>query len=65
MNDTNISEELKKINAKLDRIEKISKRTQSQFMWFIILTLASVALPAVGLIFFIPKFISLYTDMMQ
>ncbi len=58
-----MEKQLEIINKKLDKIEKTTKQTQTQFLWFIILTLASVALPAVGLIIFIPKFISIYTDM--
>ncbi len=63
MENKDLQEQLKIINEKLDEIEKVTKRTQTQFLWFIILTLASVALPAVGLIIFIPKFISIYSSM--
>ncbi len=63
MNEQQIIDKLNSIEVKLRNIERVTKRTQKQFLWFIILTLASFALPVLGLIFLIPKFVSIYSGL--
>ncbi len=64
MDKNKLEEKIKNIEEKLAKIEKITEQTRQYFLWFIILTVASVALPAIGLVFYIPKFISIYTQML-
>jgi len=57
-----LKQEIEKLKKQLDKIEKISNDTKNYFLWFIFITAASIALPLLGLIFYIPKFIELYRD---
>ncbi len=60
--DENLKKELELINKKLDEIYKSSEKTRKYFLAFLIITLAGILLPMIGLIFAIPKFISIYTQ---
>ena len=63
--DENLKKELELINKKLDKIYKSSEKTRKYFLAFLIITLAGLLLPMVGLIFAIPKFIGIYTQMLN
>jgi len=63
MND--IENELDNIKKELREIHKSVKQTQNYFLWYVVVTALSIIVPVIGLIFYIPKFISIYTDMLQ
>jgi len=46
----------------LKEIYKSVERTRKYFMWTLIVSLAFFALPLIGLILVIPKFLSVYTS---
>ncbi len=48
-------------DTKLDAIYKSVERTRKYFLWVIIITVAVTLIPAIGLIFVVPKVISTYT----
>lgn len=59
--DTKIDELEKKIDALQHSIDKLRKI----FLWSLILGIALFILPLVGLAFIIPKFLSIYSGILQ
>jgi len=62
------NELLKKIEAqeqKIDAIYKSVEKTRKYFLWVLIISVAVVVLPAIGLIFVIPNFLSQYTSVLN
>ena len=55
-------EKLAAIEKKIDAIYATTEKTRKYFMWTLIVTLVLVVLPAIGLVFAIPSFLSNYTD---
>jgi hypothetical protein len=60
--DTNIAEQLKNIEAKLDVVQVDVQKTRRYLQIITWVTVLMVVLPAVGLIIVIPMFINLYTS---
>jgi len=46
----------------LQEIYKSVEKTRKYFMWTLIISLAFFVLPLIGMIFVIPKFLSVYTS---
>ena len=44
------------------KIYKSAEKTRKYFLWTLIITLALFVLPLAGLVFAIPKFLSVYTS---
>jgi len=59
-NDT--QKQIVELNRKIDEIYVSVEKTRKYFFWTMIITLAVVILPLIGLIFVIPSFLSSYTD---
>lgn len=61
-----MDEEIKKrLDAQDELLQKIyisSEKMRKYFLWTLIITLALFVLPLIGLIFVIPKFLSIYTS---
>jgi CHASE3 domain sensor protein len=56
---------LKKIEEQEKKLEEIYhsvERTRKYFLWTLIVTVALIILPLLGLMFVIPKFLSVYTS---
>ena len=54
---------LKKIEAqeeKIDAIFRSVEKMRKYFLWTLIITLAVIILPLIGLVFVIPNFLSMY-----
>ena len=49
---------------KLEKIWRSVEKTRKYFLWILIITIAMVVIPAIGLVFAVPKFISLYGDIL-
>jgi len=47
-------------NKKLDEIFKSVERTRNYFKWTLIVSVAVIVLPLLGLLFIIPQFLSSY-----
>ena len=45
----------------LKKIYKSAEKTRKYFMWTLIISLVMFFLPLIGLLFVIPKFLSIYT----
>ncbi len=51
-----------KLNQKIDKIWRSVEKIRKYFLWTLIITLVLFFLPLVGLLFIIPKFLSIYTS---
>ncbi len=60
--DTNIAEQLKRLEAKLDAVQVDVQKTRRYLQIISWVTVLMVVLPAVGLVVVIPMFINLYTS---
>ena len=52
------------MEQKIDAIFVSVEKTRKYFLWILIITIAMVVIPAIGLVFAVPKFISLYGDIL-
>lgn len=57
----NISEKINQLEAKVDAIYVSVEKTRKYFFWTMVISVAFIVLPAVGLVFAIPSFVSTYT----
>ena len=60
--DEDIKQRLSAIETKVDAIYQSTEKTRKYFLWTLIVTAILVVLPAIGLIFAIPSFISTYSQ---
>ena len=60
--ETEILAKLEENERKLDEIRKSVERMRKYFLWTLVLSIVFIVLPLVGLIFAIPKFLSIYTN---
>ncbi len=51
------------LEGKIDAIYHTTEKTRKYFLWTLIVTLAIVVLPAIGLLFAIPSFMSTYNSL--
>jgi type II secretory pathway component PulF len=57
---------LKKLDAqdkKLDEIYRSSEKTRKYLLWTVIVAVAFLVLPLIGLVFAIPQFLSIYDNL--
>ena len=55
-------ERIAAMEKKIDAIYVSVEKTRKYIFWTVVITIVIVVLPAVGLVFAIPKFVSTYTD---
>ena len=60
--ETEILAKLEENERKLDEIRKSVERMRKYFLWTLVLSIVFIVLPLIGLIFAIPKFLSIYTN---
>ncbi len=48
-------------DKKLDNIYQSVEKTRKYFLWTMIITVAMIVLPLIGLLIIIPQFINIYT----
>jgi len=58
-------ERIAQLEAKIDAIYVSVEKTRKYLLWTMIVTLALVVLPALGLVFAIPSFISTYNQTLE
>ncbi len=56
--DQETTQKFAELNKKLDDIYRSAERTRKIFMWTLILGLATVLLPLIGLLFVIPSYLN-------
>lgn len=61
--DQNIEQRLKHIEEKLDAVFKSAEKTRKYFLTLIILSVALVVLPIIGLFFAVPSFLETYNSL--
>ncbi|MFA6354387.1 MAG: hypothetical protein WCX12_01730 [Candidatus Paceibacterota bacterium] len=54
----NLEEKINSLDKKIDAIYKSVEKTRKYFLWTLIITLALIVLPLIGLIFVIPAFLN-------
>lgn len=58
-------ERLAAIEQKIDALYASVEKMRQYFLWTLVVTIAVVVLPAIGLLFAVPSFISTYTGAME
>lgn len=58
-------ERLTAMEKKIDAIYETTEKTRKYFMWTLIITIALVVVPAFGLVFAIPSFLSTYNESLK
>lgn len=57
-----ISQKLDLLEKKLEENIKISRQMRKYFLWTLIISIAVIVLPLIGLLFVVPQLISSYTN---
>lgn len=65
MIDPELLAKLEEIGAKADKACRAAEATRKYLFWTGVITAALIILPAIGLVFVIPQFISSYTTVMN
>lgn len=60
--DEEIKKQLDDQQKKIDQIYISVEKTRKYFLWTMIITVALVVIPMIGLIFTIPSFLNIYTN---
>jgi len=58
----NINDKLDELNKKIDAVYVSVEKTRMYYKWTMIITIALVVLPLIGLVFAIPAFMKNYVD---
>lgn len=53
-----VGQQLAEQNVKIDAVYKSSERLRKYFMWTLIITVATIVLPLIGLAFVVPYYLS-------
>ena len=65
MPEQDILKRLEAAETKLEKIWQSVEKTRKYFLWVLIVTIAVTVLPAIGLIFAIPKFLLTYQNILN
>ena len=65
MDEEQIHRKLTELEKKLDIVYKSTERTRKYILWMFIISIVVVVLPLIGLIFIIPQFLNLYSDLVS
>ena len=52
------------LDGKIDAVYRSSEKMRKYFLWTLVITIAAVLLPLVGLLFVIPQFLNQYSGTM-
>lgn len=55
----NLSEKIKELDIKIDKIYRSVEKTRRYFLWTLIISIAVIVLPLIGLLFLMPKYIGM------
>lgn len=61
--DPSLQSRLDTLERKVDAVYTSAEKTRKYMMWTAIITVAVIVLPLLGLVFVIPQFISLFSDL--
>ena len=65
MDDQELRQKIEMLEKKIDAIYVSAEKTRKYILWTVIVTVALFVLPAIGLVFIIPQFISTYSGIMN
>jgi len=57
-----IAEKFQALEQRVVECEKAAHQTRKYFMWLLIISVAVIVLPLIGLMFVIPQFLSTYSN---
>jgi len=60
--DQDIQNKFEEVDKKLEQIYRSTEKTRKYILWMLLISLAVVILPLIGLAFAIPQFINIYTN---
>lgn len=63
MDEQQILQKLKELDGKVDKVYKSTERTRKYILIMLVVSVAVVFLPIIGLIFVIPQFLNIYSDL--
>jgi len=63
MDEQQIIQKLEEMDAKLDEVHKSTERTRKYILSMLILSILVIVLPLIALVFIIPQFLSIYSDL--
>ena len=61
--DEDMKQRMAMLEGKIDAIYQTTEKTRKYFLWTLIVTLALVVLPAIGLLFAVPSFMATYSSL--
>jgi type II secretory pathway component PulF len=61
--DPSLQARLDTLERKIDAVYTSAEKTRKYMMWTAIITIAVIVLPLLGLVFIIPQFVSLFSDL--
>ncbi len=56
-----LTKKIEELNAKIDEMADSVRELKNYFKWILIITVAMIVLPLVGLMFVVPSFLSTYS----
>ena len=65
MEDLELREKFAELEKKMEAIFASTEKTRKYILWMLVVSIAVVVLPLIGLVFVIPSFISTYSDIMS
>jgi len=63
MDEQQILQKFKELEEKLDKVYKSTELTRKYILTMLIISILVIVLPLIGLIFLIPQFLSVYSDL--
>lgn len=63
--ETEITKRLEMLESKIDAIYSSVEKTRKYFLWTMVISLAVVVLPLIGLLFVVPMFIGTYANQFE
>lgn len=61
MQNEELTKKIEELNAKIDEMADSVRELKNYFKWILIITVAMIVLPLVGLMFVVPSFLSTYS----
>jgi len=58
-------EKLEILNKKIDAVYESTEKTRKYFFWTMVITVALIVLPLIGLVFAVPSFLTNYVNPIQ
>ena len=62
MEDAELQKRFDELERKIDETYRSAEKTRKYFLWVLIGSLVALVLPLLGLLFAIPSFLSMYSD---